>query len=67
MNSTEIKILQALAVEMTKTEDVIEAAWNVCHSFNDEAVAVWGSEYDGKVFQAVAKVIKDSFAQAVKA
>jgi hypothetical protein len=67
MNSTETKILKALAVEMTQTEDVYEAAWNVCHAFNDEAVAAWGSEYDGKVFHVVAEVIKKSFAEAVTA
>lgn len=67
MNSTEAKILTVLAEEMTKTTDVVKAAWNACHRINAEAVALWGPEFDGKAFNAAAVVIKDSFAKALVA
>ena len=67
MNTTEAKVLRVMADEMTKTTDLIEAAWNACHRINDEAVAAWGTQWDGKAFTAAATIIRDSFAKAAAA
>lgn len=64
MNATEAKVLKVLAVEMTKTDDLMQAAWSACHAINNEAVAKWGQEWDGKAFTVAANIIRDSFAKA---
>ena len=65
MNSTEAKVMTFVLDEMTKTDDLMVALWKACHKINDEAVAKWGQEWDGKAFAVAANIIQRTMSQAM--